>query len=64
MVSPTTRLGLTLLAAAAALGILGDALLRETPLGLNALLWAAAFAAALLVVARVNREPVPAWLPL
>lgn len=64
MVSPTTRLGLTLLAAAAALGILGDALLRETPLGLNALLWTAAFSAALVVVARVNGEPVPVWLPL
>ena len=35
----TTRLGLTLLAAALGLGIAGDALLRATPWGINALLW-------------------------
>ncbi len=35
----TTRLGLTLLPAALLLGLVGDALLRATPWGLNVLLW-------------------------
>jgi len=39
--SDRTRLGLGILGAAAALGILGDALLRQTPWGLNWALWAA-----------------------
>jgi hypothetical protein len=40
-----TRLGVRILAAALMLGALGDALLRETPWGLNFFLWTAALAA-------------------
>ena len=40
--SDRTRVGLGILGAAAALGVLGDLLLRETPWGLNWALWAAA----------------------
>ena len=47
-----TRLGLGILAAAAALGVAGDALLRETPWGLNIGLWALLCVAAAIVVAR------------
>ncbi|OLE51913.1 MAG: hypothetical protein AUG51_20675 [Acidobacteria bacterium 13_1_20CM_3_53_8] len=42
-----TRLGLDVLEAALLLGVLGDALLRATPWGLNALMWAAALVAAI-----------------
>ena len=38
----TTRLGLLLLPAALAIGLLGDGLLRATPWGLNVLLWVGA----------------------
>jgi Domain of unknown function (DUF4153) len=41
-----TRQGLIVVGAALALGILGDALLRATPWGLNLLVWIAALAAA------------------
>jgi hypothetical protein len=52
-VSERTRLGLAILGAALALGVLGDLLLRETPWGLNWTLWAlAATAAAWLAGAR------------
>ncbi|HEV8687686.1 MAG TPA: DUF4173 domain-containing protein [Gaiellaceae bacterium] len=44
--SERTRLGLAVLGAALALGVLGDLLLRETPWGLNWALWAFAFTAA------------------
>ena len=50
-----TRLGLGILAAAAALGVAGDALLRETPWGVNAGLWALLVVAAAAVVARGAR---------
>jgi Domain of unknown function (DUF4173) len=40
-----TRRGLVVVGAAVALGILGDALLRATPWGLNLLVWVAALAA-------------------
>ncbi len=40
------------------LGLLGDLLLRETPLGVNVVLWTLAFVVALAVVLRVVRVPV------
>ena len=40
-----TKLGLNVLKAALLLGVLGDALLRQTPWGLNVFLWAGALAA-------------------
>ena len=46
--SSRTRLGLGLLGAALFLGLLGDELLRATPLGLNLFLWVAALVAALI----------------
>ncbi|HZH31394.1 MAG TPA: DUF4153 domain-containing protein [Pyrinomonadaceae bacterium] len=42
-----TKLGLNILEAALLLGVLGDALLRETPWGLNVFLWTSALAAAM-----------------
>ncbi|HEY0078119.1 MAG TPA: DUF4173 domain-containing protein [Pyrinomonadaceae bacterium] len=47
-----TKLGLGVLEAALILGVLGDALLRATPWGLNVLLWMSAFALALLALVR------------
>jgi hypothetical protein len=48
--SNRTKLGLNILEAALLLGVLGDALLRETPWGLNVFLWAGALAAAMLAL--------------
>ncbi|MGI9108008.1 MAG: DUF4153 domain-containing protein [Pyrinomonadaceae bacterium] len=45
-----TKLGLNILEAALLLGVLGDALLRETPWGLNVLLWTGALVAAMAVL--------------
>ncbi len=45
--SNRTKLGLNVLEAALLLGVLGDALLRETPWGLNVLLWTGALVAAM-----------------
>lgn len=45
-----TRLGLNILGAALLLGVLGDALLRATPWGLNVLLWAGALLAGVYVL--------------
>jgi len=42
-----TKLGLNVLEAALLLGVLGDALLRQTPWGLNVFLWTGALAAAM-----------------
>ncbi|HYO99410.1 MAG TPA: DUF4173 domain-containing protein, partial [Pyrinomonadaceae bacterium] len=42
-----TKLGLNVLEAALLLGVLGDALLRQTPWGLNLFLWTVALAAAI-----------------
>jgi hypothetical protein len=42
-----TKLGLNILEAALLLGVLGDALLRETPWGLNVFLWTGALVAAM-----------------
>ena len=47
-----TKTGLGVLEAALLLGLLGDALLRATPWGLNVLLWAGALAAAMLALRR------------
>lgn len=47
-----TRLGLGTLEAALLLGLLGDALLRASPWGLNFLLWAGALVASALALAR------------
>ena len=43
--SDRTKLGARILVAALVLGVLGDALLRETPWGVNFFLWAAVLAA-------------------
>src|SRR5204863_8800006 len=45
-----TRTGFEILQVAAVLGVLGDVLLRQTPWGLNVLLFNLAFAAALLLL--------------
>jgi Domain of unknown function (DUF4173) len=50
--SSRTRLALGLLGSALFLGLLGDELLRATPLGLNVLLWIAAVVATLLALSR------------
>jgi Domain of unknown function (DUF4173) len=47
-----TRFGLGLLGAALFLGVLGDALLRKTPLGLNLFLWVVALVLVMALVAR------------
>ena len=53
-----TRLGLGILGGALALGILGDILLRETPWGLNAGLWAIGLvAAAVTLTGRLGGRP-------
>ena len=51
-----TKTGLEILEAALLLGILGDALLRETPWGLNVFLWVGALVAAMLMLARRRRN--------
>ncbi|HZH92210.1 MAG TPA: DUF4173 domain-containing protein [Pyrinomonadaceae bacterium] len=48
--SNRTKLGLNILGAALLLGVLGDALLRETPWGLNVFLWTGALVAAMCVL--------------
>jgi hypothetical protein len=64
-VSQATRVGLALVGAGTVLGILADALLRATPLGLNALLWIVAciaVAAALVAWQRQDLAGGRAWL--
>jgi Domain of unknown function (DUF4153) len=56
--SSQTRLGLGLLGSALFLGILGDELLRATPLGLNVFLWIAALVAAVVGLARWRGAPL------
>jgi hypothetical protein len=51
-----TKTGLEILEAALLLGILGDALLRDTPWGLNVFLWIGALVAAVLMVTRRRRS--------
>ena len=62
--SRATRLGLALVGAGVALGVFADALLRETPLGLNAFLWIAAFAAVTVALVRWQRQKPRGWLVL
>jgi hypothetical protein len=56
--SDRTRLGLGLLCAAFLLGVLGDELLRATPLGINLFLWVAALAVTLVLLARWRAVPL------
>jgi hypothetical protein len=66
-VSHGTRVGLVLVGAGTLLGLLADALLRETPLGLNVLLWVVAFAivaGALAAWQRATTTGGRAWLVL
>lgn len=56
--SDRTRLGLGLLGAALVLGVLGDGLLRATPLGINLFLWVAALALTLVLLARWRGAPM------
>lgn len=56
--SERTRLSLGLLGAALVLGVLGDELLRATPLGLNLFLWIAALVVTLVLLARWRRIPL------
>jgi hypothetical protein len=49
-VSDKTNLGVRILAAALMLGVLGDALLRAGPWGINASLWVTALAATIVAV--------------
>src|SRR5437763_15483841 len=51
-----TKGGLKVLESALLLGILGDGLLRATPLGLNVLLWAGALVIALVVLLGRRRQ--------
>src|SRR5688500_15208833 len=53
--SDRTRLGLGLLGAALVLGVLGDELLRATPIGINLFLWVAALVVTLALLARWRR---------
>jgi hypothetical protein len=53
--SPDSRVALTLVAVAVTLGVGGDVLFHGRPLGLNVLLFALAFAAALALLLRVSR---------
>src|SRR5437763_6177196 len=52
------RVGLGLLGAALVLGIAGDALFRGRPLGINVVVWALLFVAALAVLLRIGRVPL------
>ncbi len=50
--SDKTKLGLRVLVAALILGVLGDALLRTAPWGINGFLWVAALAATIAAMGR------------
>ena len=54
----TSKLALTILLVSLTLGLLGDALLRATPWGLNAALWIAALGLGLLAIVNVQRVPL------
>ncbi|MGH2921694.1 MAG: DUF4173 domain-containing protein [Gaiellaceae bacterium] len=56
--SDRTRLGFGLLGAALVLGVLGDELLRATPIGINLFLWVAALSVTLVLLARWRRSPL------
>ena len=51
-----TKTGLVILEAAVLMGILGDALLRITPWGLNVFLWIGALAAAMIMLTLRQRS--------
>jgi hypothetical protein len=53
--SDRTKLGLSVLAAALALGALGDALLRATPWGLNVFLWVGSLVGTVIILVRWQR---------
>ncbi|MDX6411684.1 MAG: hypothetical protein QOE91_1200, partial [Gaiellaceae bacterium] len=52
------QMGIALIGAAIALGLLSDLLLRHRPLGLNAGVWALAFVVALAALLRFGRIPL------
>jgi Domain of unknown function (DUF4173) len=56
--SRTTRVAVGIIAAGAVLGIWAEILFYERPLGLNVLLWSAAFVAALAILLRLARAPL------
>ena len=56
--SSQTRFGLGLLGSALVLGLLGDELLRATPLGLNLFLWVTALVAVVVLLARWRGVPL------
>lgn len=63
--SRATRLGLVLVGAGVGLGLLADALLRETPVGLNAFLWIAVAAGVAAGLVRWQGQKQPSargWL--
>lgn len=67
MAKDATRNGLLVLTAALALGVLGDALLRTAPPGLNVFLWIGALAGVYLALRRLNALPAAGqgrWLLL
>ena len=61
--SERTRLGLSVLGAGIALGVAGDLLLRETPWGLNWVLWAALFAVGAAAAGRLGGADEPRHWP-
>jgi hypothetical protein len=52
------HIGMVLLGAAIGLGLLGDVLFQNRPLGLNAALWAVAFVAVLATLLRIGHVPL------
>ncbi len=56
--SAQTKRGLALLTAAIGLGVLGDVLFRETPLGLDVFLWTLGFVVALAALLRFLNAPL------
>lgn len=65
-VSEQTRVGLGVAGGAATLGILGDALLRSTPWGVNLALWTAALVVAVALLQRWTdaADQAVGWFPL
>ncbi|HEX6913402.1 MAG TPA: DUF4173 domain-containing protein [Longimicrobium sp.] len=65
-ISPQTRVGLGVAGTALGLGILGDALLRSAPWGLNVALWTAALVIAVALLRRWTEadDAALAWIPV
>ena len=59
--SNRTKLGLNILEAALLLGVLGDALLRQTPWGLNVFLWTGALVAAMYALRHARSGARASW---